>query len=299
MSGKWMQQTERGTASAIRLIIWIGLSVGRPVARALLYPITLYFLLTASYQRRASRLYLHRVLGCPVTWWHVARHIHAFASTILDRIYLLDDQAQRLDIRLHGVELLQAQVASGRGALLLGSHLGSFEVLRALAVVNLNLPLRILMYRNHNAVITRLLDQINPTVARSVIELGTPDSMIRVSESLAKGCLVGILGDRVAESRKITQCQLLGGTVTLPTAPILLAHRLEVPILLFFGLYRGGNRYDVYFETFAPRVTLDDRRRAEQVQAWMQRFADRIAIHAQDAPYNWFNFYDVWGEMAA
>lgn len=294
-----MQQTERGTAFALHLIIWIGLRIGRPAARALLYPITLYFLLTADDQRRASRLYLSRVLGRPPHWWHVARHIHAFASTILDRIYLLNDRAHVLDIRLHGVELLQAQVASGRGALLLGSHLGSFEVLRALAVVNLNLPLRILMYRDHNAMITQLLDKMNPDVARTVIELGTADSMIRVSHALAKGCLVGILGDRVAESRKITQCQLFGGTVTLPTAPILLAHRLEVPILLFFGLYRGGNRYDVYFETFATRVMLDDGRKGEQVQAWMQQFADRIAFHAQDAPYNWFNFYDVWGEMAA
>jgi predicted LPLAT superfamily acyltransferase len=294
-----MGQAERGTAFALNLIVWIGLKIGRPAARGLLLPITLYFLLTAKHQRQASRLYLRRVLDHPVTWWHVGRHIHAFASTLLDRIYLLNDRSDRLDIRLHGVELLEAQAATGRGALLLGSHLGSFEVLRALAVIHRNLPLRILMYRHHNAVIQDMLDKMNPGLARTVIELGTADSMIRVGDALAKGCLVGILGDRVAESRKMTRCELLGGTVSFPTAPILLAHRLKVPILLFFGLYRGGNRYDVYFESFASTVTLDDARKAEQMQAWVQQYANRIAFHAKDAPYNWFNFYDVWGEMAA
>jgi predicted LPLAT superfamily acyltransferase len=294
-----MGQPERGTAFALRLIVWIGLRLGRPVARGLLYPITLYFLLTARQQRNASRRYLQRVLGRPVHWWHIARHIHTFASTILDRIYLLSDQSHRLDIRLHGVELLEAQVATGRGALLLGSHVGSFEVLRALAVIDRDLPLRILMYRSHNAVITHLLDSLNPEVARTVIELGRADSMIRVGAALSKGCLVGILGDRVAESRKTTRCELLGGTVTFPAAPILLADRLEVPILMFFGLYRGGNRYDVHFETLAQRVVLEDGRRAQQIQQWMQQFADRVQFHVRDAPYNWFNFYDFWNEQPA
>jgi predicted LPLAT superfamily acyltransferase len=294
-----MRQAERGSAGAVRLMIWIGLKLGRPAARGLLYPITAYFLLTAHEHRRASRRYLERALGRPARWWHVARHLHAFAATILDRVFLLAGQGQRLDVRWHGLPLLEAQAASGRGALLLGSHLGSFEVLRALAAGRLALPLRILMYRNHNAVISRLLEALNPDMAATVIDLGRPDCMLRACEALAKGCLVGMLGDRVANSRKTTRCTLLGGEVELPAAPVLLAHRLGVPILLFFGLYRGGNRYDVYLEPFAERVVLDDARRAEQVQQWMQRFADRIAFHLRSAPYNWFNFYDIWSRDAA
>lgn len=298
MSREWMRHAERGSAPAVRLMIWIGLKLGRPPARALLYPITAYFLLTAHAQRRASRRYLERALGRPARWWHVARHIHTFAATILDRVFLLAGQAHRLDVRWHGLERLEARVACGQGTLLLGSHLGSFEVLRALATGRRNLPLRILMYREHNAIITRLLDALNPDVAATVIELGRADSMIRVGEALSQGCLVGILGDRVGRSRKTTRCTLLGGEVELPCAPVLLAHRLEVPILLFFGLYRGGNRYDVYFEPFAERVVLDSARRAEQIQQWMQRFASRVEFHLRGAPYNWFNFYEVWNPQA-
>jgi predicted LPLAT superfamily acyltransferase len=294
-----MGHAERGSPLMLWIMREIGLRMGRPVSRLLLYPITIYFLLTAREHKRWSRLYLARVLGRPARWRDSFWHYHTFASTILDRVYLLSDQHHRLDIRLHGVELLEAQVASGRGALLLGSHLGSFEVLRALAVEKLDLPLRILMYPHQNEAITSLLNALNPGIAKTVIELGRADSMIRVGEALSKGCLVGILGDRVTESRKVTHATLLGGPVQLPSAPILLANRLEVPILLFFGLYRGGNRYDVHFESLADRIVLHDDHRAADIQAWMQRFADRIEFHARRAPYNWFNFYDVWHEEAA
>ena len=66
------------------------------------------------------------------------------------------------------------------------------------------------------------------------------------------------------------------------------------PVILFFGLYRGGNRYEIYFEPFADEIVLDRGRRAEDIQLWMQRYAERLEHYAQFAPYNWFNFYSFW-----
>jgi predicted LPLAT superfamily acyltransferase len=28
----------------------------------------------------------------------------------------------------------------------------------------------------------------------------------------------------------------------------------------------------------------------------VQRYADSLARHARDAPFNWFNFYDFWDD---
>lgn len=46
---------ERGGRLALHSILWIALHLGRSAARALLYPIVLYFLVKAKPQRRASR----------------------------------------------------------------------------------------------------------------------------------------------------------------------------------------------------------------------------------------------------
>ena len=70
-------------------------------------------------------------------------------------------------------------------------------------------------------------------------------------------------------------------------------------MILCFGLYRGGNRYDVHFEVLAERIALEPRRRQEQIAIWVQRYADRLEHYARLTPYNWFNFYDYWAEDSA
>ncbi len=76
--------------------------------------------------------------------------------------------------------------------------------------------------------------------------------------------------------------------------PYLLASVLHCPIYLTFGLYRGGNRYDMVCEPFAERVDLPRGAREEALAAYVQRYADRLAEHVQEAPDNWFNFFDFW-----
>jgi predicted LPLAT superfamily acyltransferase len=291
---RWATLPERGTPASLRVIAWISMHIGRWGARLLLLPITLYFVITAHSARRTSYEYLKRLRGESARWWHVFRHFHCFAATILDRVYLLRGEFERFGIAVHGKEILHRQIETCKGTILLGSHLGSFEVLRALGVMQRSVPLKVLMDPLHNQNITRFFDALNPVVAGTVIAPDRPDTLIKVKESLDAGCFIGMLGDRVSGGDKTTQCQFLNAPATFPAGPVLLAAMMRCPVILFFGLYRGGNSYDIYFEHFADEIALDREHRAENVQFWMQRYAGRLEHYARLAPYNWFNFYSFW-----
>jgi predicted LPLAT superfamily acyltransferase len=299
LSEAWQGQRERGTSSMLRLIRWIALHMGRGMARSLLYPITGYFLLTASNQRRASREFLALTLGRPVKIADLARHFHSFASTILDRVFMMTDRYDCFDLNIHNDTPIEQQLADNRGCILIGSHLGSFEVLRITAVVKRDLPVKILMYPQHNEMLVRILAELNPALSESIIPLGQPDTLIRAQESVDSGSILGLLGDRVADSGKTVTCQFLGRPTTFSQGPMLLASLLKVPVYLFFGLYLGGNRYEIHIESFADRVELKRSSREEDVRAWTQRYAERLEHYARLAPYNWFNFYDFWGKPEA
>lgn len=298
MSHNWARLPERGNLAALRLIHWITLHGGRPAGRVLLYPITLYFLATAATARRSSRRYLRRALGREPHWRDLFRHLHGFSATILDRIYFLAGRLECFQIRIFGGQRILDQVESGRGCLLLGSHLGSFEALRAVGVTWRRFPIRILMNTGHNQGITRFFNALNPEMAQTVIPVGGPETLLKVQESLAQGFLVGALGDRVVPDEKTARCRFLGREAAFPVGPLLLAALAGCPVILFFGLYQGGNRYDIHFETLAERIVLEPRRRQEQIAVWAQRYADRLEHYARLAPYNWFNFYDYWEEDA-
>lgn len=292
----WEDQRERGNRFAVTLIRWIALHLGRGIARALLYPISFYFLLKAAPQRQASRRYLSRVTGEPVGWNQVLRHFFCFSATILDRIFLLAGRHREFDVRIHGEQRIRDRLAAGHGFLLLGSHLGSFEISRALAIEQEHFPLRVLMSLGHNQVVTELLDALNPAIARSVIPLGTPQTLLAVKESLDKGYAVGLLGDRCHRGESSVSCRFLGGTVRFPTGPLTLAAITGVPVVLVFGLYRGGNRYDLHFEELAELVPRAVARQDESLRIWIQRYADRLEHYTRLAPYNWFNFFDLWDQ---
>jgi predicted LPLAT superfamily acyltransferase len=280
---------------ALHLILWIALNLGRFAARLILYPITLYFLITGSTQRRASSDYLNITLDRPATLLDNAKHIHTFSATILDRVFLMADRYDYFDLEIHNHKPIAQLLQAHQGCILLGSHLGSFEILRATAITKRELPLKILMYPQHNEMMMQVFSELNPSLSDSIIELGRPDTLIKAQDVVDQGGILGLLGDRVTDENKTVQCQFLGRDTTFPQGPMLLASLMKCPVYLFFGLYLGGNRYQIRIEHFADQVQLERGRREEMLQYWTQRYADRLEYYARHAPYNWFNFYDFWG----
>ena len=297
MNNPWQDSKERGTPLTLLTIRWIALRLGRPVARLLLYPITLYFLLFANSQRKASQQYLARVLKRKVTWLDSAKHIHAFASTILDRVYLLTSQFEKLKIQFPAENIPLSYSRNGVGCLLLGSHIGSFEVLRSYAVSNYPLPIKILMYKQQAPMMVEVLNALNPNVADTLISLdGSPSGLLKVKEAIDSGTTVGLLGDRILGkgNEKTVICMLLGEPVKMSTAPVLLASALKVPLIVFFGIYLGGNHYKIHFELLAEEVILNRKPRQLDIQAYTQQYVDILEKQMLETPYNWFNFYDYW-----
>lgn len=292
----WKQQPERGSLLLIKLILWIALHLGRTVSRICLYPITAYFLLMAPRSRRASRFYLKRVLQRQPTWREVARHFHYFSSTILDRVYLLSGRTQVFNVHLHNEKVLRDIVASNRGCLLFGSHLGSFDVMRTMANEK-NMHIKVLMYKEQNQQITQVLDALNPDIADSVIPLGKNNTMLMANEFVQQGGVLGILCDRTEDNDKVTEVSFLGDRVNFPTGPAILAAAMKVPVVMVFGLYRGGNRYDIHFELLSEKLDFPRESRQQQIQGWMQQYASTLQRYVVEAPFNWFNFYDYWHEI--
>ncbi|MEO8366242.1 MAG: acyltransferase [Pseudoxanthomonas sp.] len=297
MSSNWKKRPEGGGRFAIWLIRGIARYGGRGIGRACLYPITLYFLLVRGPERRASRRYLARVLGRPVGLWPVARHIHTFAATILDRVFLLGGRFGGFDVRVTGLPELHEVLDRGQGVLLFGSHLGSFEVMRVLAQQRPEYKIRVVLDKAHNPAMTQMLDALNPEIAAGVIDAGQdgPSIAMAIKQATDEGALVALLVDRARAGEPALNAPFLGQDAPFPTAPWLIASALKVPVVLAFGLYQGGHHYHLAFESFSDSIAVPRQQRAQVVRSLIGRYAARLEHHAHHAPYNWFNFYDFWG----
>jgi predicted LPLAT superfamily acyltransferase len=295
MAEQWHRRTEAGSGRMVRFIRWVAVDVSAPLARAMLWPITAYFLAVRGPERRASRLYLRRVLGRQPRLVDIAHHIHTFARSILDRASFLAGSANSHTVRVHGTGHVEDLLQQGRGILLFGSHLGSFEAVRHVGFSR-PLEVRIVMDHGRNAQVTQMLEALNPKAADSVIDAGGDPThvMLAIGETLSRGGLVGLLADRGHEDEVMVQTSLLGSPIRLPIGPWRLAAVTGAPVVLIFGLLQPDGTYDVHFEPFADRIELRRAHRAADAAEWIGRYASRLEARIREAPWNWFNFYDYW-----
>ncbi|MEM7169032.1 MAG: lipid A biosynthesis acyltransferase [Pseudomonadota bacterium] len=292
----WLSQPERGSKFLVRFIAWVGLRLGRPVGRLLLYPIAGYFLLTGRAARNSSRAYLETLLGESVGLGQTFQHVLVFSQVTLDRIFFLTGQLGRFDIKVKGRRTIDELIEKREGCLLLGAHMGSFEALRALGTFKRQLPIKILMYPQNSERILEVLRTLNPEMASQVIQLGQTNTMIWAKQHVEEGGLLGLLGDRRVAGDKTFTVPFLGQETDLPAGPFLLASALKVQVIFFVCLYKGGNRYEIHLERLGDGVSPDRQNREADLKKSVERYAQRLEAFCRESPYNWFNFFDFWDQ---
>jgi predicted LPLAT superfamily acyltransferase len=289
----WTGQRERGSALMLGIMVWILRHLGWHIGQALLYPITLWFYAGSATARAASRDYLARVLGRPARQWDVMRHLFTFACVILDRVFFLTGRTAQYELRVQGLDAVTDIVNAGRGCILLGSHLGSFDVLRAFGRTA---PVRVspVMFRHNSGHLTRMLEQLDPELACDVIDIGAPEAMLRVHDCISRGEIVGFLADRAPTQDRMVAVPFLGGVADFPAGPLALASVIDAPVVLFYGVRAAPRRYVIRFERFADRIALPRGGRDAALRGWVEAYTRSLETACRAHPYNWFNFFAFW-----
>ncbi|HDZ8855763.1 glycosyltransferase family 2 protein [Aeromonas dhakensis] len=301
----WSRTPERGSLLGMQIMLASYRLLGRRGFSLLLYPVIGYFWLTGRAQREASRAYLARLetfanaqgVALPAEPRSSFRHFLRFGEAALDKLAGWRGDITEQQVELVGAEHYQAAIGSGKGVLLLGSHLGDLELCRALGSRKQGLRINALVFTRHAARFNALLKQINPDSHLNLIqvqELGA-DTAILLKEKLEQGEWVVIVGDRtsVTREKRVIWADFLGAPAPFPLGPFVLSSVLGCPVYLMFGLKEQG-RFRVHFEPFADGQPLPRQGRQQILASRVQAYADRLQHHCLRAPLDWFNFFDFW-----
>jgi predicted LPLAT superfamily acyltransferase len=300
---QWRQTRERGSAVLLRVMVWLSLRCGRGLGHDMLHVIASYYFLFAPRAARHMRDYLRRALGREPRARDRYRLILWFATTIQDRLYLLSGRHELFEVTLQGEALIREVATAGRGALLFGAHMGSFEVLRTVADRRPGLAISMAMYEDNARKLKAVMGAASAGAASAreppeIIALGRLDAMLRIRERLDAGAMVGILADRTLGGEASLPVSFLGSTAQLPLGPMRAAALLRRRVLFMLGLYRGGQRYEVIFEPLADFEHVGRHERAAAIEAAVARYGQLLEQHCRNDPYNWFNFFDFWRQTA-
>ena len=299
----WAKSKERGSRLGLAFTSWVHRYLGRWLALPLIPCIVTYFFLTGGVARRASLGYLgrlHRFTGGASprpNLWNAYRIFLACGFAAHDKLSAWLDPRLISKLDFPDIGLLREARENGRGALVIGAHLGNLEMMRAVAARYGFKGFHAVVHFAHAAKLTGTIAEAAPAAAADLIHVSDfgPDTAMRLREIVDRGECVVIVGDRtpVSENGQTVRVDFLGEAADFPRGPFVLAAALECPVYLFFCVrHRGG--YKVMAEKFADRIALPRARRAEVLAGLVGAYARRLERLCVAHPLQWFNFFDFW-----
>jgi predicted LPLAT superfamily acyltransferase len=295
----WVKASEKGSIWGMRFTVWAHRRNPRAAA-ALARLIAFYFWLFDPRGRRASRDYFTRLTGRDPGFWHSLRHYAEFAQTTVDRLSLWSEGLGGCEVSRHGEEHLFKLMDQGRGAILLGAHLGSFDAMRAVSA-HRKVKINVLTHRGNSRKISSVMQAVFPESDVNLVEHdpASPEALFELKQCVDRGEFVALLGDRagagdVAARERRSRVPFLGAPADFPQGPLILASLLECPVLLTFGLRTGRRRYALHAEPFADKVVLPRAEREAALSRYLSAYAARLEDYCRRAPMQWFNFFDFW-----
>lgn len=291
----WKESKEVGSIWGIRFVARLAELAGRGAARFFLFWLALYFYLTRPERVEACKEFRARA-GASTSPAALFHHFLVFAHCALDRLYFLSGRLELFRYFSVGHEHLRKLNDEKKGAILIGSHLGSFEALRAASRKSSFDLLVVADFENAkrlNAILSLFGDN-----SRTKFLDASADRLtlgLQIKEAISRGTLVAILADRVGHGRT-TEVQFLGYTAEFPIGAYLLAAVVGCPVYFTTSFYSAPNRYELLCEPFAERVHIPRAGREEALQGYAQAYARRLEHYARMYPDNWFNFYPFWSK---
>ncbi len=284
--GAWYDQSEQSAGTLrIALLWWVYRILGKSACKVLVAFVVAFIFPFAAPARRALREY-YAVLGVKASWWRLYRHILSFAWGMLDKTdaCTLKRALPKMEVREDDSwRRFDSLLRSGKGAFIIGSHLGTIEVLPALAkATGFSPKVHAFQQMGHDATFTRMfMRHFDPSSLElhAVEDIGV-ETAAQMQDAIADGALVIMSGDRLSASnpRAALKAGFLGRVCLWPKGVFVFAKVLEAPVFFVTCLRTGFNRYEVH-------VREGDRLRL--LEGYVSFLEEEVKSH----PGEWFQFY--------
>lgn len=200
--------------------------------------------------------------------------------------------------RALGHEHLEEAARAGRGAIILTSHLGNWE-LAARAFAGQAVKFAIVMgEREHQQASDQTKASLEKAGVRVVEarteEAGTMFQGIELMRLLSEGWFVAIAGDVVfTDRRRMIQAPMFGRAISLTPAPYTLALVSGAPLMALFAFRRGPGDYEIEIEDLG-RVTARRGQRKEALERAAAAYARSLEKAVLKSPFSWHVFDPVF-----
>jgi predicted LPLAT superfamily acyltransferase len=292
---EWTGKAE-GNSTGSKIFVWIITRFGLWPAYSMLVFASIQYVILDKKAKSAIKMF-RRNLGLSSGIVHYFRHFYSFGMALIDRFFFLYSTRDYFEYRSINEELIRSEAQQGRGVILLGAHVGNWEIAGNLLQDRINTKVNFLMFDAESEKVKNAVGKImkNRNVGIIYINQDSPDTMVEVVNALRRGEIVCMHGDRILGSMRSEQIRFLGREASFPIGAFAIASISGASVIPFFAIKSGFFHYT--FSAFGPvRVDEGDRAsRMGRIRQALEMYVRIVEEMVKQHPYQWYNFYNFWG----
>jgi len=286
----------KGNPLGYRIFIAL-ISIDVRLAYVLLKPVSFFYLLFSKKKSIYYFYYQRLNYGSLKSIISIYKNYVFLGKTLIDKIAILSGQKKQYTFDFEGEMYLHEIANEKQGGLLLGAHMGNWEVAGEL-LERVDAVINILMVEAEHE---KLKDVLNDAIAdKKVNVIPIKDDMshvFSVIEAFKRKELVAMHGDRFIEGNQTLDVPFLGEMAKFPIGPMVLASKYSIPVTFVFSV-KETNRHYHFFATKGKiypsyrKVALRNKAVQEMIEEYVHHLEEKVLKY----PLQWFNYHQFWNK---
>lgn len=259
--------------------------------------VALYFLVFSD--KKSQKFYFREILKCGKfkTWLNIYRNYIYLGQVILDKMAILSGNLKRFTFELEGKEHLQKMIDDRTGGLLIGAHMGNWEMAGQL-LNQFEVKINILMLDQEHQKIKELLDKSLEYRRVNIIPIKDDFShLFKITEAFKNKEIVAMHGDRFLPGTNTVTVNFMGKPAQFPAGPVYLASKNKVPVSFVFTMKDSATHY--HFHGTAGKVfpyPSKLKTRKIEINKMVGEYVQALENKLKQYPLQWFNYHPFWDD---
>lgn len=293
---QWDGKTRGGTLGQ-RSLFFMFRILNIRVGYFMLYIALPFFFLSRPDNFRAIKHYFNKRLGFSKfrSFFLTIQNYHIFGKVVLDKFYLLSGAKNPFVVNTIGIENYQQLLTQDAGFMMVGSHIGNFEIAGYLLKAT-NKPINAVIFGGESAEFQKNRGiKLSSNNIKLIPVSSDMSHLFAIKAALSNGEIVSMPSDRIFGSSKSVSRNFLGAEAKFPLGPFLTAVQLNVEILAVFVMKESGLKYSIFVQPITVDPVPDEKPKLKAERLASKYIAELEKV-VKKYPKQWFNYYEFWNQ---
>jgi predicted LPLAT superfamily acyltransferase len=291
------QGKSRGGLWGYRFFIFILRKFGISFAYFFIRIIAIYYLFFSRKAFKAILFYFNTIIKYKrfKSFFKTYKNFILLGEVLVDKMASLFGYNNLFTYCFDGEENLKEIIDSNKGGLLIGAHIGNWEI----ASHQLNRfkgKINLLMLDAEKRKVDKLLSNVSVHYPENVNMIVVKDDFSHIYEvckALQNKEIVCVHGDRFLKDSKTEIIKFLGKEAAFSTGPFILAAKFKVPVCYFYGMKEPRRHYHLYAFNSKIDTTLYSKNIPVDM---LLEYTTNLEQIINKYPEQWFNYFQFWQE---